>query len=107
MPDNVNAEMPRNYNLGGVNYGLSRSTQTKYLLDASYLRIKNITVGYTLPNSLLSTVGIDTFRLYVSGENIYDFDHVPDGINTELANQGGGATYPYMKSFSVGLNMTF
>ena len=107
MPDNVNAEMPRNYNLGGVNYGLSRSTQTKYLLDASYLRIKNITVGYTLPNSLLSTVGIDRFRLYVSGENIYDFDHVPDGINTELANQGGGATYPYMKSFSVGLNMTF
>lgn len=107
MPDNVDGYIPRNYPLGGVNYGISRSTQTKYLLDGSYLRIKNITFGYTLPQSLLETVKIDTFRIYVAGENIYDFDNLPDGINTELANQGGGATYPYMKSFSVGLNMTF
>jgi TonB-linked SusC/RagA family outer membrane protein len=107
MPDNTEAFYPRNYPLGGVNYGNSRSTQTKYLLNAAYLRIKNVTLGYTLPHSLLSSVGIDALRIYVSGENLIDFDHVPDGINPELANISNGATYPYMKNYSIGLNMSF
>lgn len=107
MPDNTDAYLPRNYALGAVNYGVSRSTQTKYLLDASYLRIKNITLGYTLPNDLLTKIGVDSFRVYVSGENLHDFDHVPDGINPELANVSNGLTYPYMKSYSIGLNMSF
>ena len=106
-PDNTDAFFPRNYALGGVNYGLSRSTQTKYLLDGSYLRIKNITIGYTIPKEALSAVNIDTFRIYLAGENVLDFDNLPDGVNTELQNQGGGATYPYMRSFSLGINLTF
>ena len=106
-PDNTDAFLPRNYALGGVNYGLSRSTQTKYLLDGSYLRIKNITVGYTIPKEALSAINIDTFRIYLAGENVLDFDNLPDGVNTELQNQGGGATYPYLRSFSLGINLTF
>lgn len=106
-PDNTDAFFPRNYALGGVNYGLSRSTQTKYLLDGSYLRIKNITLGYTIPKEALSSSKIDTFRIYVAGENIYNFDNLPDGVNTELENQGGGGTYPFLRSFSLGVNLTF
>ena len=106
-PDNTDAFLPRNYALGAVNYGTNRNTQTKYLLDASYLRIKNVTIGYTLPNTLLTKFGVDTFRVYVSGENLHDFDHVPDGINPELSNIGNGATYPYMKNYSVGVNLSF
>ena len=106
-PENTDAYFPRNYPLGGVNYGNSRSTQTKYMIDGSYLRIKNITFGYTLPQSLLDKVNIDRLRVYVSGENLHSFDNMPDGIDTELQNKGNGATYPLLKSFNVGLNLTF
>lgn len=107
MPDNVNAYFPRNYPLGGVNYGISRSTQTKYMLNGAYMRVKNITLGYSLPTALLSKLRIDKLRLFVAGENILDFNEYPDGINTELQNKSNGATYPYMRSFSAGLNLTF
>ena len=105
--ENTDGYFPRNYPLGGVNYGISRSTQTKYLLNGAYMRIKNITLGYTLPESLSSKMRIQTLRVYVAGENILDFNDYPDGINTELSNKSNGATYPYMKSYSVGLNLTF
>lgn len=107
MPDNTDTYYPRNYPLGGVNYGYSRSTQTKYMLDGSYMRIKNITLGYTIPKNLLEKVKIDRLRVYVAAENVADFNSWPNGINTELSNKGSGATYPYMKGYSVGLNMTF
>jgi hypothetical protein len=106
-PDNRDAYFPRNYSLGGENYGINRTTQTKYLLNGAYLRIKNITLGYTLPKQLLSRIGIDRLRIYVAGENVLDFNDYPDGINTELANKSQGATYPYMRSFSAGVNLTF
>ena len=106
-PENQDAYFPRNYPLGGVNYGISRSTQTKYMLDGAYLRIKNITLGYSIPRSILEKVRIDKLRIFIAGENIHNFSSFPDGINTELANKGNGATYPFMKIYSVGANLTF
>lgn len=106
-PENTEAYFPRNYPLGAVNYGVSRSTQTKYMLNGAYLRIKNITLGYTIPSQILEKVKVQSLRVYVAGENILDFNDYPDGINTELSNKANGATYPYMKSYSVGLNLTF
>lgn len=106
-PDNRDAFFPRNYSLGGVNYGINRTTQTKYLLNGAYLRVKNITLGYSLPKTLLSRVGIDRLRIYVAGENVLDINDYPEGINTELQNKSQGATYPYMRSFSAGVNLTF
>lgn len=106
-PNNTDAYFPRNYPLGGVNYGISRSTQTKYLLNGAYLRIKNLTLGYSLPTQMLKKNGIDKLRLYVAGENLFSFNDYPDGINTELATQGSGGIYPYIKSYSIGLNLTF
>lgn len=106
-PDNRDAYFPRNYPLGGENYGINRTTQTKYLLNGAYLRVKNITLGYTLPKSLLNRIGIDRFRIYVAGENVLDLNEWPEGINTELQNKAQGATYPYMRSFSAGVNLTF
>ncbi|MBI9063794.1 MAG: TonB-dependent receptor, partial [Marinilabiliaceae bacterium] len=106
-PENTDAYFPRNYDMGGANYGNSRMTQTRYLIDGSFLRIKNITLGYTLPKSLLSKVNIDKFRIYVSGENLHSFDNMPDGIDTELQAKSQGLYYPLIKSFNVGLNVTF
>jgi len=106
-PDNREGYFPRNYPLGGVNYGISRSTQTKYMISGAYMRIKNITFGYRLPQNILDKVKIKSLRIYVAAENFLDFNKYPDGINTELSNKGNGGTYPYMKSYSVGLNLTF
>lgn len=106
-PENRNAFFHRNYPLGGVNNGISRSVQTRYMLNGAYMRIKNITLGYSLPKHLLDRIGIQSLRLYVAGENLFDFNDYPDGINTELRVRANGATYPYMKSYSIGLNITF
>lgn len=106
-PENTDAFLPRNYDMGGANYGNSRSTQTKYLIDGSFLRVKNITLGYSLPKSLLSKVNIDKFRVYVSGENLHSFDNMPDGVDTELEAKSNGIYYPLMRSFNLGVNVTF
>ncbi|MGQ7870974.1 SusC/RagA family TonB-linked outer membrane protein [Sunxiuqinia sp. sy24] len=105
--ENTDAYFPRNYEDGGENYGNNRLTQTKYLIDGTYLRIKNITFGYTLPKLLLSKINIEKFRVYVSGENLHSFDDMPDGIDTELEAKNQGIYYPLIKSFNVGVNVTF
>ncbi|WP_341215391.1 TonB-dependent receptor [uncultured Wocania sp.] len=104
-PDNTNAYFPRIYENG--NYGKSRRTQTKYLLDGSYLRIKNIALGYSLPNNVLEKIKIDKLRLFISGENLFTFDNLPKGVNTELQNKGGGASYPFLRSYNFGINLSF
>ncbi|MCG8311211.1 MAG: SusC/RagA family TonB-linked outer membrane protein [Cytophagales bacterium] len=106
-PENTDAYFPRNYPLGAVNYGINRQTQTKYMLNGAYMRIKNITLGYMLPQNFSEKIRIQALRVFVAGENILDFNDYPEGINTELSNKANGATYPYMKSYSVGLNLTF
>jgi hypothetical protein len=106
-PDNTDAYYPRNYALGGVNGAYNRQAQTKYLTNGAYMRIKNITLGYTLPKVLLKKVKIDRLRFYVAVENVADFNSWAPGINTELKNKGQGATYPYMRGYSIGLNLTF
>jgi TonB-linked SusC/RagA family outer membrane protein len=57
--------------------------QTKYLLNASYIRIKNITVGYTLPRALTNKVSIERVRFFVSGENIAEWSEVSDYFDPE------------------------
>lgn len=106
-PENTNAYFPRNYPLGGVNYGYSRRVQTKYLADGSYIRLKNITLGYSLPKSVLQNLAVKNVKLYFSGENLFNFDHLPDGLNTELSNLGNGGNYPFLKQYSLGVNVSF
>ncbi|MDR1880954.1 MAG: SusC/RagA family TonB-linked outer membrane protein, partial [Tannerellaceae bacterium] len=79
--------------------------QTKYLQDASFMRLKNVTLGYTLPTVLTNKWKIDRLRLYVSGENLLTFHHIQvPGNDPERFDQ---AFHPFTKVFSVGLNLTF
>lgn len=107
-PDNQDAFYPRIYgNPEGntnSNYGRSRYTQTKYLSDGSYIRIQNITFGYTFPVQLLNKVGINRVRLFVAGDNLVTFDHLPKGLDPD---QSANGAYPFMRNYSVGLNLTF
>src|SRR3546814_5523211 len=67
--DRTDAFYPRAWHLGGSNSGYVMVPQSRYLLDMSYFRIKNIMVGYTLPSRLLRSVHLANARIYVSLEN--------------------------------------
>ena len=119
-PDRTNAYYPAPYNLAGSNTGNNMQVQSKYLLDMSYLRIKNITVGYNLPSSVLNRIMLKQARIYVSLENFITFDQLnglpidPESIsgysmfnetNYNLGRTGIGT--PTFKSASVGLQINF
>lgn len=98
--DNRNAYFPRSTydNVTG-----NRETQTRYLQNAAYLRLKSITLGYSLPKALLVKWKIDHVRFYVSGQNLLTFDHLFDIYDPETVSL---STYPLTKSVSFGLNIT-
>ncbi len=113
---NLDAEYPifqawlADRNLGeGLNSSKGLATpQTRYLLSAAYARIKNITVGYTLPRSLTQKWGIERLRLFVSGENIAEWSEVSDYFDPEaVTNDGWGYAYPFQRRYSFGVNIDF
>lgn len=79
-----------------------------FLENGSYLRVKNITLGYTLPKSLFGNApGAPHLRVYASGENLLTFTNY-SGMDPEVGNYGvDGGTYPVSRVVSFGLNLTF
>lgn len=100
-----NAKHPKLYwdNFGGSKN--SRSN-TYFLRDASYFRIKNITIGYTIPKTVTDRIGMSRLRVYFSGENILTFTDF-DGLDPERRANGTAAQYPQNKSYTFGLNVEF
>lgn len=112
--DNPNAYYPRptNYN-EGVGGRKNFYPQTKYLLDMSYVKLKNLAVGYTVPSNLSSKIKLQKFRVYVATENLVTWSGVQIPIDPEIDyypgqdGSGFGRTYPHQKRISVGLQATF
>lgn len=112
----VNAFYPRAADYGATVDRWNYQPQTRYLLNMAYTRIKNITVGYTLPTRIISKAGIQRARIYFTGENLITFDklgNVPidpeiDFSQTQLDNDraGFGRVYPYRKTIAFGLQVT-
>jgi TonB-linked SusC/RagA family outer membrane protein len=118
--DRTDAFYPRPYNQAGSSTTLNMVPQTRYLLNMSYLRFKNITLGYTLPSNLTQKIGLDRLRVYAALENFFTFDHLgtlpidPEEIqgysmwnssNYNLSRTGVGV--PTFKSASFGLQVNF
>ena len=83
--------------------------QTGHLLSGAYLRIKNITLGYTLPKTLTNKANLSRVRLFVSTDNLYEWSEVrkyfdPEAITEDTRN---GYTYPFNRQYIFGLNVTF
>lgn len=73
-------------------------------------RLKNLTVGYSLPERWISKVGLSKCRIYFSGENLFYFTKLhSDFIDPEQAttNSGNSDAYPWYKTFAFGVNLTF
>ncbi|HFK5527934.1 TPA: SusC/RagA family TonB-linked outer membrane protein [Elizabethkingia anophelis] len=100
-PDNPNAYFPRLRFGGGGNY----QTQTKYLQSAAYLRAKQITIGYTLPQEVLESIKLKHLRLYITGQNLFTFTSMFQNFDPELVITGG--SYPISKSISFGAQLRF
>tara|TARA_R110001592_G_scaffold163037_1_gene396734 strand:+ start:5444 stop:8659 length:3216 start_codon:yes stop_codon:yes gene_type:complete len=101
---NLNSYYPRPF-IGDKNY----KPQTHFLQDASYVRLKNLQVGFNMPKDVLTRLGLSSMRLFISGENLFTITNLrtfdPEGIQ-DLIN-GSGKTYPMSATFSTGLNVTF
>lgn len=79
--------------------------QSRYVIDASYIRLKNITLGYTLPSHITKKFFVSNLRVYVSGENLLTFTKVPKMYDPETI--GASDTYPLQKMITAGLSITF
>ena len=103
---NPDAYYPRPlFNKGGKNF----QSQTRFLQDASYLRIKNLQVGYTLPQAWTQKAGISRLRIYFSGDNLYTFTKLSKIFDPEATGGawGAGKLYPLQRTLSVGVNLNF
>lgn len=95
-----------------ANWGGGRNTytQTRYIQNAAYCRLKNLTLGYTLPTNLTQKFACEKLRLFVSGENLFTITNFTDTSDPELVGVGQwgyGKTYPLSRTYSFGLNLTF
>lgn len=100
--DNPNAALPRHYAGAGHNY----HTSDHWLQNASYIRLKNLQIGYTLNKKWISKVGLERCRIYFSGDNLAEISNLNKYFDPELTTTAG-FMYPIMRSFSFGLNLTF
>lgn len=103
---NTDSYLPRPY----FNTGKNQQTQTRYLQNAAYLRLKNAQIGYSLPSELISRIGISKVRFYFSGENLLTFTKMSKVFDPETVGLGGwndGKTYPFSTVYSFGLNINF
>ena len=81
--------------------------------DGSFIRLNNLTVGYSLPNDLISKIGLSQFRIYATGRNLHIWTKY-SGYDPEVNSSGSGLTpgvdyssFPRSRSYTLGLNLTF
>ena len=100
--ENVDAYLPRPlYSDKNV------QTQTRYLQNAAYIRLKNMQIGYTIPSELTSHLGISNLRIFFSGENLLTGTKLAKQFDPETISSYSGNGYPLSKTFSFGLSVTF
>lgn len=99
---NPRAAYPRLWqNTGNVNEQISDF----WVVDASYFKLRNIVVSYTLPSEFLKPIGLSNWRIYLSGQNVLNFDNI-SGFDAE-APLGNAGFYPQVSIYTFGTNISF
>ncbi|MBS1606487.1 MAG: SusC/RagA family TonB-linked outer membrane protein, partial [Bacteroidetes bacterium] len=122
-PSNPNGYFPRLRGYVALNSGTELAVrQSKYLQNTGYIRLKNLSFGYNLPATVIKKAGMTSAKIYFTGQNLWVWSpmykimktmdpEVVDGSDPELAtgttNAGNGMDYPMLKSYTLGLNITF
>ena len=117
--DHTDAYLPRYTGYFAPFYKGRVNANTRYLQDASYIRLKSVQLGYNLPTKLTRKIGLQKVSVFVAGENLWTwspvYKHTRDvdvtaniyGTDSTLSTTGDGYNFPTMKSFSLGLKVTF
>lgn len=105
-PENKDAKMPR------ISYGTESPSSYQnvksdfWLYNTSYIRLKNLQIGYTFPQKITKLLGVNDIRMYYSIENVFTISNMPMGIDPEISSSTG-ADYPLLRTHSIGLNLSF
>lgn len=119
-PDNTNTSIPKLRTTGGFSTDNSGNANSYFISKGSYMRCKQMQLGYTLPSSSLSRYGIDRLRIYVQGANLFTITNY-EGLDPELQSQPDSngninstfeygidqGNYPHTPSFLIGVNLNF
>ena len=107
-PDNPASDIP-----AATTSSSNRVFSTRIIEDGSFLRLKTLTLGYTLPRKLIARVGIETLRVYFAAQNVFTIDNY-SGYDPEVSIKDSALTpgldfsaYPRARSFSFGVNLGF
>lgn len=111
-PTNTDTDVPK------ASAGRSLRSSSRWIFDGSFARLKNISLGYNLPKSIIRPIGLENARIYFSGQNIltltkfrgYDPEVNYNSEGTTNSNRNLGydfASYPNAKSYTMGLKLTF
>ena len=102
---NPNAIYPRLELIPNTYTNNTNVTSSFWLLNASYLRVKSVQLGYTLPSKIVKKAGMESVRFNISTYNLITWSHYRTGWDPELNT--GGSYYPILGNFSFGLNVAF
>ena len=101
-PENPGAEYPR---LLPATSSPNWRTSEQWLFDASYLRLRNVTLAYNFSGKLLEKLNINGLRIYATGQNLLTFDNMPEGIDPVIPNNTDGNFYPITSTYTFGLSL--
>ncbi|WP_341834418.1 TonB-dependent receptor [Chitinophaga pollutisoli] len=104
-PTNPTNTMPKIYIADSYN-PVQGYASTYFLKDASFLRLKNLQLGYTLPSSLTRKAAMKSLRVYFSADNVFTVSDYP-GLDPERAGDGLYVTYPQVRTFTFGAMVQF
>lgn len=86
--------------------------QSRFLQDASYIRLKNITLSYDLPRELLNRIQVNDIQVYLSGMNLFEFSNIrrpldPESIPEVTAGTVGAIEFPMQRVYTIGARISF
>lgn len=85
----------------------SYNDATQYLFDGSYVRLKNVEVAYTATGGWVKKIGLDSFKIFLNGNNLWLWTRMPDDRESNLSGySGGGGAYPTVRRFNLGVKIT-
>lgn len=105
-PDRTDASWPRMTSNGGIDGWNWQTSDASYkMYNNSYIRLKNLQIGYTIPNELLKKFSVTKLRVYFSGSDLWESHNLPEGFNPE--KPFAFSYTPMPRYYSLGFNLTF
>jgi hypothetical protein len=103
--NNINGSYPRLKYDANVNETQNSQPSTRWLFNGSFLRLKNLTLGYSIPKKIANKIFTEQIRLYISFENLFTITSFP-GMDPEMGGNNYWVNYPIMRQIAFGINVT-